>query len=603
MKLFDEYVKDVGVDLEQTMLRVPVKFRDKLCFKGMKVDYDKLTYFVVRDGKYLPLFTVNDVKDTDLVLNLYPLICVGLSEILFTASNTGDETGLHFLEELISNEDVLKGESDLIHFANMVVQSNLKENEHEFEVLCALRSDYTPCSFHTTRQLVATMACCYFTNPKLFCEALLESMKFAYSTCTLYTTDCSEIANLCVGDGDCTKFDICEMVTKSSLRPKRIGYKIPRGTSKHYISNCRGLGIYAYLILFFEIYDKFGEALSSACANIKIKDAKTKEFLQKQFVGCLGDDFVGNYYKTGKMKLKLCNKSYAYPTLQQGAVPINSGTLYTLDDDSKVTRDVYENEILWRRANHVNFAKVNDGLFIRNAETYYVKLIDFYGVAFSCFADNYKFDTTVENFHYVSKEYVTEVVRNELYSKARDKADAEQLKKKYNEDLEKISEEHKHYCEAYDKKIEELNAIIASKSNIIEQLTSELKETNDSLQGYYSEEDFEETVEESGVSLEEAIEFLNQFKITMVGGRIDLLQKLTALGLTGVVQVDSANMLNGTPITSDFFCINTKFVSHKTAYNVESRYKEQKSQMFYFNGTNVEALIRACYDFIMKWMD
>ena len=84
---------------------------------------------------------------------------------------------------------------------------------------------------------------------------------------------------------------------------------------------------------------------------------------------------------------------------------------------------------------------------------------------------------------------------------------------------------------------------------------------------------------------------------------MDLDIKLKELGLTNIVQVDSERAINGTPTQCDFFCINTAFLAHRLTNMVRERYKDQISQFYYFNGTNVEALLRVSYDFIKGWVE
>lgn len=608
MHLFEDYIKGAAIDIEQTVPRVSVKYRDQLCFKGVKVDYDKFTHFVLRDGKYLPLFYIGDVKDSDVVFNMYPLICVGMAELLAVSSNANDDVLLSFCDDL-TNEGIVPNAKSLLDFTKIIKDSSFKSNDFEFEILCALRSDFTNCSFNTIKRFVSMLSCCYFTNTKLFCEIVLEVMKYAYTVCSIFTTDLSRIKSVRCSEHDLERFSLSSVTTFSSVRPKRIGYTVPCGKSKHYISNCRGLGIYSFIILLFCVYEKFGEALSSLCADIKVSNDDTKNFIQKQFVKCLGDDFVGKYYKTGDNKVKLSDSATVFPLILQGRLPVNSGTVYKLEDGTKVTRDMYENEILWKKANHIIFTKIKDGLFIRNTDTYYTSISDIYSALYCCFVENEISYSNIERLVCLDDDYINSVIDDYInsviekkLSKANTASSVDKLQSKYKNEVDRLNDENKKSCESYEKKIEELNAIIASKSNIIDQLSSELKDNREYIRGYYFDEQTISDDTSSELNLCDIVNYLNQFKITMIGGRSELVAKLEEQGLKGVVQIDSENMVNGTPIQSDFFCINTKFISHKVIRSVESKYKDQKSQMFYFNGTNVEALLRSCYSFITEWV-
>jgi hypothetical protein len=87
----------------------------------------------------------------------------------------------------------------------------------------------------------------------------------------------------------------------------------------------------------------------------------------------------------------------------------------------------------------------------------------------------------------------------------------------------------------------------------------------------------------------------------MIGGRFDLCDKLKGVGLE-VFCIDEESATGSTLPTSDFFVINTKFISHKVVRMVQSQYKNQLDTFLYYNGTNIDNLIRASYDFIYQWL-
>lgn len=111
-----------------------------------------------------------------------------------------------------------------------------------------------------------------------------------------------------------------------------------------------------------------------------------------------------------------------------------------------------------------------------------------------------------------------------------------------------------------------------------------------------------EVLSSEDIPLEDMIDFLNGFKFTMVGGRDELLSKLKEIGWTNVAQISSESASN-TAMQSDFFCINTRFISHKIVRLVESDYASQRDQMFYYNGTNIQLLVQVCYDFVTAWFE
>lgn len=601
LNLFKEFNETAGGLIESSIMSLPVKFRDQLCFKGQKVDYDNLTKFVLRKGKYLPLLCTPKQEEDDVIIDMYPLICVGMAEILAISAQVGDTTIRKF-EAALYTDDILF--SDIERYSRFnkflsVSEDCFKTNKDEISIILSLRTDYANCCFESIRRITAMMIACKHSNPKLFCEFILESMKFAYSNCSLFTTPLEKLAGIKGSStNDLERYSLKDVVTLSSISPKRIGYTVPNTKSKKYISSCRGLGIYAYLILFFSIYEKFGVVNSSYTIDIGICDDSYKELLQKKFIDCLGDDYVGRYYRNGKTKFREYDSDTVSSLDYSGNIGGSSSIPYKLSDGRLISRDAYENDLLFRRANRVTYNKVTDGLFLRNTNIYYVDIFLLDGlyhsvVKFSAIKSD-AFTNIVDKFKLHERETM---ITKEQFDNEMDK-----LCTRYNNMLQNVQESNKKLTEDYEAKIKEYERIIASKSNIIDNLTENLRDANVQLQSYYSDDCCEEVVEPT-ISLQEALNYINQFAVVLVGGRNDILPKLEEIGWLNVRQISDQNILNSTPIKADFFCMNTKFISHKIVRSVESKYQDQKSQMYYYNGTNVENLVFCTYEFIRKWVE
>lgn len=597
MKFYDDYVEAAGMMESKVVPIIKVKFRDNLCLYGKKLPYEDFTKFVVRDGKYLPLFYVKDVHKDDLIIDMHPLISIGAIELLALDANLGDLSIRDFCRS-VSGENLIDTKDKLKMVENAVSDKGIYENSNELLILSAMRSDYVTCSFTTMGTGINLLTCAYLSDKKLYAKAIMDLVKFSHKYSRVFTGGEIGMRSFTTLDVRMLSAGLNGGIPKSSLNPKRIGYTIPGMSKKHYISSCRGLGIYAFLILAACIWEKFSEPVSKSLASSDAITQGYKDQLQSCFKGCLGDDFIGSYYKTGVFNIKKYDKTTALPIILQNHVPMNPTSVYKLEDGSKVVRDAYENDILFKKAHRVAYRGV-DGFIYRNSGTYYTDLDDLLGCAYRCFLA-YGDDGSEDEKRWL-KAHGKRL--SEEYDQ-RLKSASNRLQERYKGEIETLKESHQKYCESADKKVEELSNIIASKSDIISKLTAELKEMHEKFDSYYCEGDESESVLEDGVvSLEEMVAYLNEFKLTMIGGRIDILQKLQEYGCTGVVQVDSETALKGTTQNTDFFCINTQFVAHKVIRLVESRYKCQKDQMFYFNGTNTEALIKSAYDFIKKWMD
>jgi hypothetical protein len=587
--------------------RVKVKYRDKLCFSGQKVEYPDITKFVLRDGKYIPLFTLTDKREGDICFDMYPLIFLGMVEILADESHNGGSEFYNFMASIIE-DGVFEDQSKFINTLRLIRSFDRSENDDDWYIARCLRSDFTTDSFNFIKTFYSNMICTSIANQELACKVLLESMNWAYLQSMMWfhgdTSNFVDCKSIIENSHSMTAKFYC----KSYFEPKKIGYTVPNSKKKHYITNCRGAGIYAYLILLSAIYNKFGERLSSSTKNIfNCKDDIVSDF-QESFKNCLGDDYIGKYYRTGKYRGR--DNSIHYSIALQMSKSGDTKTEYTLEDDSTISREEYENMILWRRANKVTCPKLDDKRFRRNYETYYCHTFSIYDSAVQMFVGDDNIYNKFEDYDDFMKRVAGDKLLHEdvaklIYDKVVSIDNDEEIieKKKYDDDIQQIKAENAVICQNYEKKIEELNAIIASKTNIIEQLSAEAKEHNSFIQRIYTDDSIEQENEIIDIPLEEKVNFLNDYKIAIVGGFPNLIEKLESLGITNVCHLNDLQCANSTPITADFFCIITKSVSHKVVRLIESRYKNQSSEMMYYNGKNAQALINSCYAFIKEWME
>lgn len=133
----------------------------------------------------------------------------------------------------------------------------------------------------------------------------------------------------------------------------------------------------------------------------------------------------------------------------------------------------------------------------------------------------------------------------------------------------------------------------------IKRLREELDVLKSTVLSYYSDDTDEcgEEVAETQVSIEECVETIKDYDILCVGGEVQMLEKMASYGLHNMrQQLNTVDTVKHT----DFICVFTRYTAHKVVRFVESHY-DTKDTMFYFNGTNVEAFIRAAYDFIIKY--
>lgn len=139
------------------------------------------------------------------------------------------------------------------------------------------------------------------------------------------------------------------------------------------------------------------------------------------------------------------------------------------------------------------------------------------------------------------------------------------------------------------------NSSLESKCDELESKLKDLDANVSDLLQSLEETEAEEVTDE--VSLEEMVEYLNCFKLCIVGGRVELTDRLTELGLHNFVQATSANELQRVS-DFDFTVMMTKFLGHSTFYSAMTKSSFNRDKNIYFNGTNVQSLISICYEFI-----
>lgn len=393
-------------------------------------------------------------------------------------------------------------------------------------------------------------------------------------------------------------FPNLQQYPKEGMVFKKMGYCV--NDDKYYISDCRGLSIYAFLIVMYAIYEVFGDTkilgshiFEHGMDYDEVNDCLSYNLLSC-FKNCLGNDFIGKYFELGRFHISKCSYEGNYYVI---------GHMRSVATGSKMIKGVpkqqYENEIVFRKA----FGMQRTANYNRDGHDdtgiHYFSVFELLG-----FLDrSFNVDTVVdaaESQRLISdterqiKKLVSENER--LTSIA---ADYKQLKSKEAEksDYQKLLDDR-------DKRIKELEYQLSVKSGIIENMTQELKEEKTKNRNIFLEETVEDEdfASEISVSQTEMIDYLNNFRILMIGGRNDLLDKLADMGWTNVDQLTKENT-NAVGSKTDFFCVNTKFVAHRLVCMVESAYPDRRDQMLYYNGTNPDKLIQICYQFVKNWMN
>ena len=372
MEFYEEYFKDLSLDVSAMIPRVQTKYRDTLCFKGRKVDYKDFTKFVKRDNQYYPMLDISDVSDSDLVLDLYPFINIGIAEALTCVHGHSTSQVDIYIRHLC---DLCKHFSfeEIEPFIRLLDGDSVLENKENTLVTTTLRSSYCDSNWGSIRRIVCMLNALRLISPRRYCEAVMDAIRINYITCSLFTTPKDRLSVAKVSESAVSDNVLDNFIGSRCLDFNKIGYTIPNMKKKHYITDSRGIGIYTFMNLLFSVYSNFGEILSSSTIFIGYDKEERKEFIRKKINDCIGDDFWGKYLNTGRTRIRPCADCYIDIYYSKDTRPVDCYDVYDImvnGSDVKYSRQMYEDRKLFNRAFGVSSLK-NNSAEIPFHSTYY----------------------------------------------------------------------------------------------------------------------------------------------------------------------------------------------------------------------------------------
>lgn len=574
-------------------------------FKGQKVPVEDLFKFTKRGSSYYPTFVLKDELAEDKAIDMTPFICVGVSELLQVIAS--DLTPGAFDDELT---DIFGNVFFTVDELNKVLSTICIEPDDWVKnaimpIAYNMTSPYIDYRFSNIKRFASMLFILSIGRPSVACEFILKAMEVIYSYISIFYYDKSSLSTLIEGNNEfktqSTNSSFSEFMTEKLLKFKKIGYTVPDTDIKHYISDCRGLSIYSVLILMQSIYNNFSEMPSSAKPLFDFSKPFITEQNQKVFSSCIGDDVIGSYLKTGRIVSKEFDfDKFGSFIISTGLYVIKGTQTYTING-REVLREAYEHELILKHANNVYYNNFKSKNYHRNfmSVSYFENMEQLWGSTYNFMSDD--LSKTYLDANQI-KEFMNKLDSVEKLQAQLDSIKADS-KTKLDRVVDDLNKKHSAVVDSYEKRISELEYQLSAKSDFITKLSNELEVANSKLESVFTEEDLAvEVLSSEDISLEDMVDFLNDFKFTMVGGRDELLSKLKEIGWTNVTQISSESASN-TTMQSDFFCINTRFISHKIVRLVESDYASQRDQMFYYNGTNIQLLVQVCYDFVTAWFE
>lgn len=576
---------EAGGTLESFLPFVSVKFRDsKCCFKGVSYDVDDMTKFVVKDGVYTPYIFADKQQCADgRVIDMFPFLCVGIVEILamyqeyyrgvFTDFSKSYEFGNYIECKTVD------GWNDF--FTELFYEGKRLLTD----VFLSMRREYVCEGKASVNQVSCMLFLQGLLSKRYFCEVLLDVMTFSGFFITAFLReDLSTVGVVDIG-ADCKGVSSSCIFDKQALKRKVVRYKVPDSSSENKISDGRGISISLFCILATGIFSRFGEYGGKEFnAGIYDNPDEIIGYQNRVIVDCIGNDVTGYYVRRGMLK----EDWKAHSVFDNYMAYIDEQFNY---NGSIYAREVYEEDILARKGYHLKF---KPGLVLRNISMHYTS--------------EYLMTTTMgalSLMYRVDASEVKEKYEKEITTlKKQGSAKASELNLRISRLEDKIKSLELENAELLQNKdLLEAKKILDSKNKTIEKLLGENKVLNQRIRGMYVESDIDDEVAVD-VPLDTVVDFVNGFKVVVIGGRDNLLQRAKDIGLREVYQINAISEIRGTVLNADFLVIATSFVSHKFVFGVKERFKSlyDEGRVLYFNGSNVEGLAKVCYDYISSWI-
>lgn len=173
-------------------------------------------------------------------------------------------------------------------------------------------------------------------------------------------------------------------------------------------------------------------------------------------------------------------------------------------------------------------------------------------------------------------------------------------------------DEYKNKIESYEVKIKELNSNKEENNNsssglakgyedlkldmsILAAKYNKLLNSYEDMLGYIEDSENKSSIDCS-IPLELVVNKIKGYRYIICGGRGELADRLTKLGFSGVKQYDVGKVpVYNDGVQYDCLIILTKCVVHKSIMGIRQNAKQLNKDVIYFNGSNVEGLIREIY--------
>lgn len=600
-----KYYDEGSLEMSRFVPELHEKFRDQLCLKGRKIAYDDFTKFVKRGSSYSPLVCWNgEIGEKDRVIDLAPLINVGLAEYVTMMSHSHDHVDMSFLGWLQEMEFVQDWYS-MLERAGEMIDLKVGECDISFSIAECLRTSLIDYRFTTVRRIYATLQALKWMNPKSYCFAVIEGLRLAFSIASVFM--CPELSLNSPPELAHPAKMAYEQIVKTRLsRFGAVEYTVEGTDRVRRITDGRGLGISTATLFLIDLFKRFGDKRGVG-EVVPYDKQSSREAVVNMFDACLGDDFIGRLVRNGRGSVMPCEDSLVMMGNEANFLAVDCHETYYVDG-IKSGRGFKEGHILWKYAAGVEDFKLTGVL--PPCDVTYGTRVDFVHACLDFAFSDRGMKMTSTALKKDEDAVIHAVMANMDVDAVVDsyKRELAMTAAKAISDANDIALARSIEIAGLNSALKAAGETIDEKQHIIDELSEEVRSLRSKVRSIYSDEDdvsdgAESGVAESSISTEEMLEFVNQFRLVVVGGFKEMPTKLQDAGFTNFFCLSSERASNNTLASGDFFCLCTKFLSHKLAYNVERHYCDQLDQFFYFNGTNVDIFLRTCYEFINGWFE
>lgn len=563
------------------------KFRDQLTISGQKYDYIELSKVdITKDFTMIPSVFNTNKEDTH-TLDCISIYCIGIMELLYITLIKDPSILTSVVSDLYKVLNIFDNYKDVSKLLNKLDIYNKKESLEIFNLAFVMKTDYNRDGYGLIKDYINVLMIIWLQDKQLFWQIFFEIMDFCFPMTAILMEDIIWEEFKKTNDDIALRIVSKEnWLDKKDLHLEKIGY-IYSNSNRKYISDCRGISIWLTLKFYMQFIYNFGEMNSKSEPFFDYTNDIYMEYIDKKIKNCIGNDSV---------RMALSGKHLD----ENPQFNLNNCMVYNADNmtTQKMVKLVFEDILLFANshdiniddlnASHMSHCDLNIHYFNMDSLAQAVGVILFYSKELYGKATQ-QLEIKIKNLETKNAQLENEntILKNKI-------TDLSNNTKNIN--LEEV--------QALKDEINNINELLESKQSIINGLVQKNKELTSYIDNIFNEDDISDKEIEENISIEEMISYLNDFSFTLIGGRIDLLQKLNDLGWTNIIQFDhrNKNKLSGNIPLSDFYVVNTKFISHTLVNRVESL-DNLSETLIYYNGTNIDKLIFTCYHFLKNYLE